>query len=99
MPGGKVGSAKLLVTADIGTQGLDHSDSLFNSLASLCEIAAYLLDSRNPQQGSSFSGAFTYRLPERQSFIVLLQRLLHLSRRPVDFAEVVEDSSVQTAIA
>src|SRR5262245_57234237 len=96
LSGGKVGSAKLLA-GDICTQSFDHPDSLFNGLASLGEIAALLIDSRDPQHGSSFSVAVTYQLEDRQSFVVLLQRLLRLSQRLIDPADAVECDSLPAA--
>src|SRR5262245_28859877 len=98
LPGGKVGSAKLLA-GDICAQRFNHANSPFNGLASLGEIAALLLDLRNSQQCVSFSVAVTYELENRQSFVELLQRLLRLTQRLIDPADVMESGSLPVAVA
>src|SRR5215813_5538581 len=84
---------------EIGAQRFDDADGLFNGLVGLSQGAACLLHSRNPQKRSSLAVAVAKRPPDRQGLIELVQRLLRLSKRPIDLADVVERSGLFTALA
>src|SRR5262245_32311220 len=97
LPGSKEGSAQLWA-ADIAADRLDDANSLFNELAGLGKVAAFLFHARNTQQGCSLTDAVTYRPSDRQGFVVLLQRLLRISQRLICPADVVESGSHPAAV-